>query len=69
MTSCVFLCGCLCVCLSSWVCLYALLALGLSEGLHLTISCLGLFCASPCLCDRVSLNLSQSLGVPFSVSG
>lgn len=55
------------VCLSAWVGVSMLLALGLCEGLHLTISGRGLFCAPLYLCDCVSI--SQSLGVPFSVSG
>lgn len=56
------------VCLSAWVCVYVLPALGLFAGLRLTVTRLGLFCASTCLCDYVSLYLSQSLGGSLSLA-
>lgn len=59
-----FICGCLCtvsVCLSAWVCVSGLLALGLTAGLRLNCFMLGLFCASMCLCGHVSLSVSGCL--------
>lgn len=55
------------VCLSAWICVYVLLALGLTWDLHLTVSQLGLLCTyvslQPCLSLSCCLWLFLSLSV------